>query len=164
MSPAQSHKFYQSRLETRLTALQIQDEMNADSRDSVILDQTSVGRLSRMDAMQQQAMAKATRQNRVTEIQAIKNALLRLEEGEYGYCEDCGEDIPAKRLELTPTAIRCVNCARQTALGTSNSTKCTAKRTTPPSKAPASAVISNAVSDQYVNVPEIGRASCRERV
>ena len=111
MASAQSNKFYQTLLETRLSELQSQDETNADSRDTVILDQTSVGRLSRMDAMQQQAMAKATRQNRATEMQAIKNALLRLEEGEYGYCDDCGEDIPAKRLELNPTAVRCVNCA-----------------------------------------------------
>jgi DnaK suppressor protein len=112
MANARSNKFYQALLETRLIELQSQDETNADSRDTVVLDQTSVGRLSRMDAMQQQAMAKATRQNRTTEIQAIKNALIRLEEGEYGYCEDCGEDIPAKRLDLTPTAIRCVSCAR----------------------------------------------------
>lgn len=111
MAPDRSNKFYQTLLETRLSALQSQDETNADSRDTVILDQTSVGRLSRMDAMQQQAMAKATRQNRAAEIQAIKNALLRLEEGEFGYCEDCGEDIPPKRLELNPTAVRCVSCA-----------------------------------------------------
>ena len=111
MIDAISNKFYQTLLENRLIELQSQDEANADSRDTVILDQTSVGRLSRMDAMQQQAMAKATRQNRTTEILAIKNALLRLEEGEYGYCEDCGEDIPTKRLELNPTAVRCVSCA-----------------------------------------------------
>ena len=111
MTDARSNKYYRTLLETRLVALQSQDETNADSRDTVVLDQTSVGRLSRMDAMQQQAMAKATRQNRTTEIQAIKNALLRLEEGEYGYCEDCGEEIPAKRLELNPTAVRCVSCA-----------------------------------------------------
>ena len=111
MVSAQSNKFYQTLLDTRLSDLQSQDETNADSRDTVILDQTSIGRLSRMDTMQQQAMAKATRQNRATEMQAIKNALLRLEEGEYGYCDDCGEDIPAKRLELNPTAVRCVNCA-----------------------------------------------------
>jgi len=107
-----SNKHYQTLLETRLLELQTQEDTNADSRDTVVLDQTSVGRLSRMDAMQQQAMANATRQNRSTEVQAIKNALSRLEEGEYGYCEDCGEDIPAKRLELTPTAIRCVGCAQ----------------------------------------------------
>lgn len=111
MTANRSNKIYLTLLESRLIELQSQDETNADSRDTVILDQTSVGRLSRMDAMQQQAMAKATRQNRTAEIQAIKNALLRLEEDEYGYCEDCGEDIPTKRLELNPTAIRCVGCA-----------------------------------------------------
>lgn len=112
MTIESSNKHYQTLLETRLLELQTQEDTNADSRDTVVLDQTSVGRLSRMDAMQQQAMANATRQNRSTEVQAIKNALSRLEEGEYGYCEDCGEDIPAKRLELTPTAIRCVGCAQ----------------------------------------------------
>lgn len=111
MAGTRSNKFYQTLLESRLIELHSQDETNADSRDTVVLDQTSVGRLSRMDAMQQQAMAKATRQKRATEVLAIKNALLRLEEGEYGYCEDCGEDIPAKRLELTPTAVRCISCA-----------------------------------------------------
>lgn len=112
MTANRSNKYYQTLLETRLIELQAQEDSNADSRDTVVLDQTSVGRLSRMDAMQQQAMANATRQNRSTEVQAIKNALLRLEEGEYGYCEDCGDDIPPKRLELTPTAIRCVGCAK----------------------------------------------------
>ena len=111
MTGTRSNKFYQTLLETRLTELQSQDDTNIDSRDTVVLDQTSVGRLSRMDAIQQQAMAKATRQKRATEVLAIKNALLRLEEGEYGYCENCGEYIPAKRLELTPTAVRCISCA-----------------------------------------------------
>ena len=112
MTVKRSNKNYQSLLEARLIEIQAQESTNADSRDTVVLDQTSVGRLSRMDAMQQQAMAKATRQNRTTEVLAIKNALRRLEEGEYGYCEDCGDDIPEKRLELTPTAIRCVGCAK----------------------------------------------------
>ena len=111
MVAERSNKFYRALLESRLAELQLHDKTNADSRNTVVLDQTSVGRLSRMDAMKQQAMANATRQNRTAEIQAIKNALLRLEEGEYGYCDDCGEDIPAKRLELSPTAVRCVSCA-----------------------------------------------------
>lgn len=111
MAVARTNKYYQSLLEARLAELQLQEDTNAESRDTVILDQTSVGRLSRMDALQQQAMANATRQIRATEVLAIKNALLRLEEDEFGYCEGCGEKIPAKRLELTPTAIRCVGCA-----------------------------------------------------
>lgn len=111
MVHTRSKVYCQTLLETRLAELQSRDGTNADSRNTVVLDQSSVGRLSRMDAIQQQAMSKATRQNRTTEIQAIKNALLRLEEGEYGYCDYCGDDIPTKRLELTPTAIKCVGCA-----------------------------------------------------
>ncbi|MEO1919140.1 MAG: TraR/DksA family transcriptional regulator [Paracoccaceae bacterium] len=148
MPNSPENQFYRLLLESRLSDLESQDETNAESRDTVVLDQTSVGRLSRMDAMQQQAMAKATRQNRTAEIQAIKNGLIRLDEGEYGYCEDCGEDIPAKRLELTPTAVRCVGCANKTARGSASSTRCTTKRTSPPSKLPASDEISNAVSAQ----------------
>ena len=102
---------YKTLLETRLKALFVLDKTNSDSRDTVVLDQTSVGRLSRMDALQQQAMAKATRQNRVQEITAIHAALQRLENGEYGYCDDCGEEIPPKRLELALTAVKCVSCA-----------------------------------------------------
>lgn len=111
MEQNRSTDYFSALLQSRLEALELQDKTNADSRDTVVLDQTSVGRLSRMDAMQQQAMAQATRQKRTAEAQAIKNALLRMEEGEFGYCEGCGEKIPAKRLELTPTAVRCVGCA-----------------------------------------------------
>jgi len=101
---------YRDLLQNRLNSLMDQAASNTDARETVILDQTSVGRLSRMDAMQQQAMAKATETNRQAEIAALKLALQRLESGEYGVCEDCGEDIPLKRLELAPTARRCVAC------------------------------------------------------
>lgn len=106
-----TQKYYRNLLDARLKALEAQNVTNADSRNTVVLDQSSVGRLSRMDALQQQAMAKATSQNRATEILAIKAALDRISEDEYGYCQDCGEDIPAKRLELNPTAAKCVGCA-----------------------------------------------------
>jgi len=106
-----TQKYYRNLLEARLKALEAQNVTNADSRDTVVLDQSSVGRLSRMDALQQQAMAKATSQNRAAEILAIKAALDRISEDEYGYCQDCGEDIPAARLELYPTAAKCVGCA-----------------------------------------------------
>ena len=103
---------YQQLLESRLQALAGEAQANADARDIVTLDQQSVGRLSRMDAMQQQAMAKATQARREVEVRQIKAALARLADGEFGYCEACGEDIPEPRLLLTPTATKCVACAR----------------------------------------------------
>lgn len=84
---------------------------NADSRDTVELQQDSVGRLSRMDAMQQQAMAQATERRRVAERARIGAALERLEDGEWGYCLRCGEAIAEQRLRHDPSVALCVQCA-----------------------------------------------------
>lgn len=84
---------------------------SADSRKPVELDQTRVGRLSRMDALQNQAMSLEAERRRRLELQRIEASLKRIEEGEYGYCVACGEQIPVRRLELDPTLPTCVNCA-----------------------------------------------------
>lgn len=85
--------------------------LSSEARDTVALDQQSVGRLSRMDAMQQQAMNAATEQKRRRDLMRIEAAERRLRDGEYGYCEECGEEIPEKRLAIDPMAERCVACA-----------------------------------------------------
>jgi len=91
--------------------LSAQDDVAQDSRKIVVLDQQSVGRLSRMDALQQQAMANATQARRGQQSKRIDAAFTRMKDGEFGYCTDCGEDIPIKRLELDPTVATCVTCA-----------------------------------------------------
>lgn len=88
-----------------------QSEASRDSRDTVMLDQTSVGRLSRMDAMQGQAMAKAEEQRRQLALRRITGALSRIETGEYGECIECGEWIGARRLEGDPLVLKCIDCA-----------------------------------------------------
>lgn len=85
----------------------------ADKRKPVELDQQSVGRLSRQDALQQQAMAKAQDARRLLEIKKIDAALGRISDGEFGWCEECGEAIPIKRLEIDPTALFCTICAQK---------------------------------------------------
>lgn len=82
-----------------------------EDRKPVVLDQQSVGRLSRLDSMQVQAMAKAADSRRAVAIRRIEAALKRLDEGEYGWCVECGEEIAAKRLESDPAAPRCAGCA-----------------------------------------------------
>lgn len=79
----------------------------------VELDQSKVGRLSRMDAMQAQAMAKASGQRRETMLREITGALNRIAGGSYGICENCDEPINPKRLEIDPTARLCIKCASQ---------------------------------------------------
>ena len=83
----------------------------SDERAPVELDQQSVGRLSRMDAIQVQAMAVATEARRQDRIKRIEAALRRIDDDEYGYCLGCDEDIPAKRIAVEPTVTRCVDCA-----------------------------------------------------
>src|SRR5210317_1196948 len=95
---------YKKRLEVlRNDLLQI-EESSKEAASTVELDQTRVGRLSRMDALQGQAMSKATRQRRETELQRIATALSRIEKGDYGYCLECDKKIAAARLEIDPAA------------------------------------------------------------
>ena len=105
---------YARRLREELAALISTSEGGKDSRGPVALDQQSVGRLSRMDAMQQQAMALATEGRRQTRIRSLEAALERIAQDEFGYCARCGEEIPAKRLDLDPTTVTCVACASGT--------------------------------------------------
>ena len=100
-----------ARLEARLAELADLTDASAESRRPVELDQVAVGRLSRMDAMQMQAMAKASERRRAQEATRIRAALARMAEGEYGYCAKCGEPIAPKRLEIDPTVPTCISCA-----------------------------------------------------
>ena len=100
------------RIQKRLAELGREDAQTAEDRAIVKLDQQSVGRLSRMDAMQQQAMANATYQRRQNEKLRLTAALTRLDQGEYGYCLECGAEIPSKKLELDPSLANCITCAR----------------------------------------------------
>jgi DnaK suppressor protein len=102
-------------MQVRLLAMQAEIEelieSSADSRRPVALDQSSVGRLSRMDAMQQQAMALATQRQRHQQLLRIGAALRRIREGEYGYCTVCGSPIAPSRLDLDPATPACVGCS-----------------------------------------------------
>jgi DnaK suppressor protein len=101
----------------RLLALQKQlQDLQAtgdEASQTVTLDQSSVGRLSRMDALQGQAMSQERGRRRVLELQRIAAALHRLETGDYGYCVRCGEQIAIPRLEFDPAAPLCIQCASQ---------------------------------------------------
>ncbi len=88
----------------------------AESAAVVELDQAKVGRLSRMDAMQAQAMAKAAGQRREASLRRITQALKRVDDGEFGACEECDQPINPKRLEFDPTATLCIACASEAEL------------------------------------------------
>ncbi|MHA1109305.1 MAG: TraR/DksA family transcriptional regulator [Alphaproteobacteria bacterium] len=75
------------------------------------IDRGAMGRLSRMDAMQVQAMDAETERRRTAELHRIDVALSRIEDGEFGACATCGEEIAVKRLENDPAVTQCVGCA-----------------------------------------------------
>lgn len=95
----------------RLAEISEENQRGAEGQSIVLLDQQAVGRLSRMDALQNQAMAVAQQNRRNHELNRLQTALERLTDEEFGYCEDCGELIAYKRLELDPACQLCVSCA-----------------------------------------------------
>lgn len=88
------------------------DRTRAETRQSastVDLDQP-IGRLSRMDALQQQQMAQAAERRNSLRRRQVDGALQRLDSGDYGYCVACDEPIAIKRLEARPEAPLCLRC------------------------------------------------------
>ncbi len=106
-------KAVQSTLLARQEELRHLTDSSAEARRPVELDQSRVGRLSRMDALQTQAMAVETNRRREVELRQIEAALGRIAEGDYGFCVGCGEEIAIARLELNPTTPICIDCAQQ---------------------------------------------------
>ncbi len=106
------HAAFRARLHEEARSLTDTAARSASERAPVQLDQQSVGRLSRMDALQVQAMAKAEQVRRDTRLQRVKAALTRLDDGDYGDCLRCGEGIDNKRLDADPAATLCIACAR----------------------------------------------------
>jgi len=102
-----------AKLLARREELLTEDRLSSEGRAPVTLDQDSVGRLSRIDAMQLQEMALAQARRRKTERGAIDTALQRIEKGEYGYCRKCGEDIATARLDANPSVTTCITCANE---------------------------------------------------
>lgn len=103
---------FRARLEAMLEEIGRDDALGAAGQKTVELDQCAVGRLSRMDALQGQAMAQATQARRHASRTRIAAAFARMDDGEFGYCTECGEEIAPKRLELDPTIPTCIHCAR----------------------------------------------------
>lgn len=101
----------------RKRLLQLQRELeetavaNEQSSAVVELDQSKVGRLSRMDAMQAQAMSQETGRRRRQHVQDIDAAIERVHSGEYGLCFECDVDIGTGRLLASPVATLCITCA-----------------------------------------------------
>jgi DnaK suppressor protein len=97
-------------LERQLARLEKSMKVTDEAMRTVELDQTAVGRLSRMDSLQSQSMSKGLREREVVRLSQIRDALERLEKGSYGRCTVCDGPIPFERLFVFPEAPECARC------------------------------------------------------
>lgn len=105
-------KTAKQRLIAMLTELETLSAKAAENRKPIALDQTSVGRLSRMDSLQIQAMDNAAETGRRKQVLRIEAAMTRIKNDDFGYCVTCDDPIAKKRLHLDPSTPLCINCAR----------------------------------------------------
>jgi len=83
-----------------------------DNAKPVDLDQP-FGRLSRMDAIQNQQIAKASKRNHELRLALVLAAINNLEDDDYGLCTRCDGPIDFRRLKARPEARMCIECARE---------------------------------------------------
>ena len=98
-----------AQLESLRSELENRIEGLAEATKPVDLE-TPIGRLSRMDAMQEQQLQKATVKQYTLRLQQVNQALRISENGEYGACRKCEEPIGYARLHIRPEAPFCMAC------------------------------------------------------
>ena len=102
---------FQTKLRVLRDALSSLEQTENAANRPVELDQSRVGRLSRMDAMQVQAMSAESSRRKRLQRQRIEAALTCIANDAFGLCLECGEEIHPKRLEFDPTFLLCIDCA-----------------------------------------------------
>lgn len=90
-----------------------QEKLLQSEAKPVELDQSKVGRLSRMDAMQTQQIAVETARRNQQQLARISIALKKIDSEDYGYCDACDEEIDIRRLAIDPTHLYCIDCAEK---------------------------------------------------
>ncbi len=102
--------FFRKRLET--LRLEIEENMSTNKDDAGVVElDSSIGRLSRMDALQNQQIALELKRRQENQLLRIKNAIKRMDKGQYGFCGKCKKSIEEDRLEIFPDTFTCINCA-----------------------------------------------------
>ena len=101
---------YQKKLEELISDIESYLKKSEDSAAAVEPDK-GLGRLSRMEAMQDQQLVLEMRRRKKRQKLEVQNALVRIQGGKYGKCAFCGKEISFDRLEAFPEVQTCVTCA-----------------------------------------------------
>ncbi|MDQ7006608.1 MAG: TraR/DksA C4-type zinc finger protein [Acidobacteriota bacterium] len=100
---------FRVRLEEVRDGLRSLLDVNRGGTRPVSLDEP-IGRISRIDAIQQQKMAQASRGMQQQRLRLVEAALESMEAGTYGICRLCDEPIGLARLEARPETPFCLDC------------------------------------------------------
>ncbi|MFW5947268.1 MAG: TraR/DksA family transcriptional regulator [Gemmatimonadota bacterium] len=100
-----------ARLERALAKLERSMRATEEAMRPVKLDQTAVGRLSRIDTLQNQGLTRNLQEREQARLGQIAAAFERLEAGTYGLCMECGGPIPFARLDVFPETPTCTACS-----------------------------------------------------
>lgn len=76
-----------------------------------VAPENSIGRISRMDAINNKSVVEASLRNRKRKLSKLHLSLENLHKPGFGLCSNCNKSINPKRLMLMPQSDKCVNCA-----------------------------------------------------
>ena len=112
MSPLGADQLAEARAELERTLRKLERSMRAtdDAMRPVELDQSAVGRLSRIDSLQNQSLTRNLQERERAKLADVTAALARMEAGTYGRCTECGGDVAFERLMIFPETPTCARC------------------------------------------------------
>jgi DnaK suppressor protein len=98
----------------------IQEKTKVEKRIKSLKDLTqaiapdnAIGRVSRMDAINNKSVNEAALMSAENKLKSIDNALQNLDKDDFGKCKRCGQEIPMGRLVVMPESHLCIRCAQR---------------------------------------------------
>lgn len=98
-------------IQEQIVELRLEIKNMEERAETVNLDQSSIGRLSRMDSLTNQGIVLSSLNKAKVRLARLEMALKEVDDDEFGFCENCGEEIALKRLRAMPESKLCIHCA-----------------------------------------------------
>lgn len=109
ITPEQKQQLHEELLRT-LTRLERSVTRHGSASRPAEMDQTCIGRLSRIEALQNQSFTQGLKEREKIRFEQVLDALRRIEDGSYGICAACKVAIPSERLLVFPETRTCTRC------------------------------------------------------
>ena len=101
-------------LKEKILDLILKTEIDISDLDRItqpISPENSLGRVSRMDAINNKSVVEASLRQSKKKLSKLKISLTKIEDKNFGKCMRCGNNIQEKRLMFLPQSDKCVRCA-----------------------------------------------------